>query len=202
MSRLHDSTLRQNVFHLGAHELRSGGRTKAGMCRRSAAGRSALTGRRRRDQRAGRAMPSFAILDWSVVRFIPSRAAAPTPRRPASWLPRGLGQCVPARLRQLLSGRVSSGAIRERRAVSTRRAESPARAARQDHGPLDEVLQFPDVARPGVPRQGRHRLGRNPRRSVCSSAARTSARRAAPARDVLAAARAAAGMPIGKTLNR
>ena len=68
---------------------------------------------------------------------------------------------------------------------------------RQDHRALDQVLQLADVARPVVPRQRIHRLGRDRLDRSSSSGARTAARSAAPASGCPRAARAAAARVIG-----
>ena len=110
----------------------------------------------------GREMPGFIILDWRVVRFIPSRAAAPFR---AAQHPPGLAEDA----QDVVPFGVGQGARRSGRRPGLRGrglqvgGGGPGAMGRgEDDRPLDDVLvKLPDVARPGVADQGVHDRGRD-----------------------------------------
>ena len=118
--------------------------------------------RKRREDRmpaqwcwTGRAIPSLRMRNCSVERLIPRRAAAPSGPATTQWVaraPRGCGagrrpRACPWRRRRAGPG-ASRGGVWH--AVQPLDRHIEGRAGREDHGALDQVLQFADIARPVV----------------------------------------------------
>ena len=107
-------------------------------------------------------MPSRCIFECSVVRLSPSRAAAPV--GPAMTPPDSLNaRRIASRsawLNVAAGFALDAGAPGHR--LNVLRREHEARA-RQDHRPLDDVLQLPDIARPAPSLQRVHHLLRDGR---------------------------------------
>ena len=131
-----------------------------------------------RPARVGRSMPSLFIMLIRVVRFNPSRAAAP-PGPPITQPTASSASRISARS----ESRSVAGSVAGTVAGSVAGTHAPCgqgvrqhASVRQDHGALDHVLQLADVPRPVVRLEGCHGGGRDGARCACRSCARKSRR--------------------------
>jgi hypothetical protein len=101
-------------------------------------------------------MPSFFIFQYNIERFIPSRAAAPfgppTTQPVSRSAPRMCSRSASASVTAAAEGAEASSAA----GCKSLRGTCRGRAGGEDHRALDDVLQLPHVARPGVANQGVH----------------------------------------------
>ena len=103
-------------------------------------------------------MPSFFNLEFSVVRFKPSRAAAPFAPAMTPLVSRSTRRICS---RSVVSSVASSSDEASGGRSSSAKRRSQGRAFCKDHRALDEILEFSDIARPIPLGQRLHHVGRD-----------------------------------------